>query len=412
MEKQKMETPSEAQKNNFRWLVLVLLFLNMFFVMLAVQSIPPLFKEIGEEIPLTKAEMGIIMGMITVPSLFFSLIGGGISDKVGSRWAFGVCVLIVSIAGTFRAIAGSVYGLAVCMFLMGIGLSTLGPNFSKALVMWFPPRELAMANGICMVSMPLALTVGMGTAAGVFSPGLGGWRNVMVALGICTFVTGLLWMTLFREGKLHEANGEKKQSIIDNFKKVFKVKDIWWASIFYSFTMIGVMSVFTLLPHSLSERGLTRAMAGVLVAVMTGTNTVFKIVGGTLSDRTGKRKPFLFISSIVLGICIFAFSTFTGLPLIIALIIAGAAMGTISPIFMVTLVELKEIGPALAATTTGLIFMIGNVFGFIGPIVSGKLMDVTGAQWPGFLFMGLAFVIAAFFILPVRETGQKKKKEI
>jgi cyanate permease len=406
MEQAENHDAMAERKNSFRWVVLALLFLNTFFVFLATYSIPPLLKEIGEEIPLTKAGMGMIMGMITIPSLFFSLIGGGITDKVGARYAFGVAVLIVGIAGAFRSIAGSAYALEVCMLFIGLGMATLGPIFPKALAMWFPPKEFAMANGICMVSMPLALTLAMGSAAGILSPVFGGWRNVMAVLGVANGITAILWIVLFREGRLHEESREGKQSILENFKKVFRVKDIWWASVFYSLNMIGVMSIFTLLPQSLSERGMTTAMAGIFVAILTGTNSVFKVVGGTLSDRTGKRKPFLFISSILLGLSILGFSSFTGIPLIVALVIGGAAMGTISPIFMAILVETKGIGAALAGTTVGLIFMVGNVFGFVGPVVSGKLMDVTGAQWPGFLFMGLAYILASFFILPVRETGK------
>jgi len=411
MERAENHDAMAERKNSFRWVVLALLFLNTFFVFLATYSIPPLLKEIGEEIPLTKAGMGMIMGMITIPSLFFSLIGGGITDKVGARYAFGVAVLIVGIAGAFRSIAGSAYALEVCMLFIGLGMATLGPIFPKALAMWFPPKEFAMANGICMVSMPLALTLAMGSAAGILSPVFGGWRNVMLVLGAANGITAILWIVLFREGRLHEEPQGNRQSMMDNFKKVFKVKDIWWASVFYSFTMIGVTSLFTLLPQSLSERGMTTAMAGIFVAILTGTNAVFKVVGGTLSDRTGKRKPFLFISSILLGLSILGFSSFTGIPLIVALVIGGAAMGTISPIFMATIVETKGIGAALAGTTVGLIFMVGNVFGFVGPVVSGKLMDVTGAQWPGFLFMGLAYILASFFILPVRETGKGRKRK-
>ena len=72
----------------------------------------------------------------------------------------------------------------------------------------------------------------------------------------------------------------------------------------------------------------------------------------------------------------------------------------------------KQIGPALSATAMGLIFMIGNTGGFLGPIVAGKLMDLTTAHWPGFLFMGLAGIIAAFCIFPVRETGPKGNRNL
>jgi len=53
--------------------------------------------------------------------------------------------------------------------------------------------------------------------------------------------------------------------------------------------------------------------------------------------------------------------------------------------------------------------MVGSVGGFIGPIVAGKLMDISGNNWSGFLFMSLALIIAAAVIAPLTENGGKKK---
>ena len=51
--------------------------------------------------------MGMIMGVLTIPSLIFAPIGGGFGDKIGARWAFGFSVLIIAVAGTLRATAGA-----------------------------------------------------------------------------------------------------------------------------------------------------------------------------------------------------------------------------------------------------------------------------------------------------------------
>ena len=91
---------------------------------------------------------------------------------------------------------------------------------------------------------------------------------------------------------------------------------------------------------------------------MLGTSVFFNIVGGVLSDRAGKRKPFLFLCTIILGLCVFSFAFLTGTALILSLIIAGAAMGTIAPVLMVIPVELENVGHAFAATAVGIIFMI------------------------------------------------------
>jgi hypothetical protein len=53
--------------------------------------------------------------------------------------------------------------------------------------------------------------------------------------------------------------------------------------------------------------------------------------------------------------------------------------------------------------------MVGNSIGFVGPVVSGKLMDLSGVHWPAFVAMGVVLVLAAGCILPFKETGEKKK---
>lgn len=400
----------EEGRRSYRWIVVALLLVNIFAFFLSINSIPPLFKEIGKEISISKTDMGLIIGVTFIAALFFSFIGGGISDRIGSKWAIGGSVIIVALFGTLRSITGSSYGLVVCMFLMGIGSAIILPNVPKVLGTWFESKQLATANGICLIGMPLGGAVGMGISAGILSPALGGWRNVMIALGGVTFITGILWMVLFKDIKVHRADEIEKKSIRDNFKKVLRIKDIWWASVYSGFNMAGVLAVVSLLPHSLSERGITEARSGALVAIMLSLSTIFKVVGGIISDRLGRRKPVLVICAIVQGASTFAFGIFTGIPLIVALIFSGISMGMIPPVLLAIPVEIKEVGSALAATAAGLIFMIGNIGGFLGPIVSGKIMDVTGSDGLGFLFMGFILILGSLFILPVRETGQGKKQ--
>ena len=133
----------EKQQSGFRWLVLGLLFLNIFFAVVCMQCIPALFTEIVEQIPLTKVQMGTVMGVLTFASLFFAPIGGAVSDKIGSRWALGASVLTIALAGALRAYVGSANGLILCMFFIGAGMAVLGPNMPRALGMWFSRKELS-----------------------------------------------------------------------------------------------------------------------------------------------------------------------------------------------------------------------------------------------------------------------------
>jgi cyanate permease len=390
----------------YRWAVLALLFLNIFITTVSMNCMPPLFQEISRQMPLSKAQMGTVMGMLTLASLFVAPLGGIISDRYGSRWALGLASLLVAFAGAARGYASSVSGLTICMFFIGAGMAVIGPNMPKAIGMWFPRHEVARTTGICLSAMGIGGAVAMGTASSYLSPAFGGWRNTLLVIGCCVFIMGILWIMLFKDRDSGGATEKKKHRMFASFKNILRVKEIWLLSIFYGLNMVSLMSVISLLPLSLTERGIERS--GQLVSVMLGTTVIFNILGGVLSDRAGKRKPFLIISSFVFGLCILTFASLSGVSLLIALIIAGAAMGTIAPVLMIIPVEIEKIGTENTATAIGIIFMIGNTGGFIGPVISGKLMDVTGSHWAGFIFMAAALIAAAGSIVPLRETGRKK----
>jgi len=397
----------EEQKSTFRWLVLLLLFLSLFVATLSMQCMPPLFSEITKQIPLTKAQMGTIMGVITLASLIFAPIGGALSDKLGSRWALGVSAVIVAVAGACRFFAGSATGLIVCMLILGAGIAMYPPNLPKALGTWFPRKDLAMANGICISGMGIGGAIVMVTAKSVLSPNLGGWRGTVVFLGALVLAVAILWMLIYKDRSTGMAAAKKQQNVFENFKKVLKVKDIWLIAIYYGLNMISLLAVVTLLPFTLEERGIEKS--GELVGIMMGATVVFNVLGGIVSDKVGKRKPFLLICAIVFGGCVLGFANFTGTMLLIVLIIAGAAMGTIAPVLMSVPVEMEKIGTALAGTAVGFIFMLGNTGGFVGPVVAGKLMDMAGTSMPGFIFIASALILSAGVIIPLKETGRKRK---
>lgn len=397
----------EEQKHPFRWIVLVLLFLSLFTATLSMQCMPPLFSEIAKQIPLTKAQMGTVMGVITLASLIFAPIGGALSDKLGSRWVLGASAVIVAVAGACRFFAGSVTDLIVCMLILGAGIAMYAPNLPKVLGTWFPRKDLAMANGICISSMGIGGAIIMATAKSVFSPNLGGWRGTVVFLGALVLTVAIVWMVLYKDRLTGTAAAKKQQNVFENFKKVLKVKDIWLIAVYYGLNMISLLALITLLPLTLEERGVEKS--GELVGIMLGASVVFNILGGIVSDKVGKRKPFLSICAIVFGVCVLGFANFTGTMLLVVLIIAGAAMGTIAPVLMSVPVEMEKIGTALAGTAVGFIFMLGNTGGFFGPVVAGKLMDMAGTSMPGFIFIASALIVSAGVIIPLKETGGKRK---
>jgi nitrate/nitrite transporter NarK len=217
-------------------------------------------------------------------------------------------------------------------------------------------------------------------------------------------------MVLYKDvpKKAGETVKKNKGNVRGNFKKVLRVKEVWLIALFYACCNMGLISAISFLPIIFEERGLTKA--GEAVAVFLGVSVLFNIAGGILSDKLGKRKLFLWSSALVIGLCVPFFGVLNGGLLILVLVIAGAAMGTFAPIMMAVPHELEKVGPALAGTSIGFIFMIGNVGGFIGPVFTGKIMDLTGTYWSGLIFMTICFIAASLIVVPLRETGRASQQ--
>lgn len=393
-------------RSGYRWIVLAVLSISSFFVGISIYAIPPLFSEILQDIRLTKAQMGAIMGAIPVASIFLALIGGTISDKIGSKWSYGVAVILIGLTGMLRGAAGSAAMLISCMAFMGVGVAVMMPNFPKALGSWFEFSELGLVNGTALAAFGLSAAVGMGLAGSVASPALGGWRNTLFLLSFVVILAGIGWLLVFKDrvGPVIRTNGGRE--LFENIGKVVKVRDIWILAAYSSLLNFSLLAALSLLPVSLFERG--KENAGALVSIFMVMSLVFNIIGGYFSDKVGKRKPFLIVGTVTLGLCAILFGFAEGPLLIAALVTGGVGIGSTTPIAMLIPLEIKEIGPQLAATAIGVVMGIGSLGGVLGPLICGWVMDLNQAPWPAFLIIGVVTVSAGLLICLIRETGQPK----
>ncbi len=390
----------ENQKSMYPYVVLVILFLNIFFVMMSALSAPPLFSEIAKDMPLSKTEMGTIMGATTLAGIFMSPIWGGLADKIGCRWVMGLGGILAGIAGGLRYFAGSPVELMIYMFFLGAGGTSFMIIMAKVLSSWFPPQKVATMNAICFAGVTIGTAVAMGTAAKIMAPFFNGWRGTFLFLAVCSFIMGVLWLILYRDPQVQKGATGEKENMASNFKTVLKIRDIRLLAMSNGFLNICLMAVMALLPVTLQERGI--ANAGPLISIMMITSLITKLIVSVVSDKLGKRKLFLVLGGIVSGLCLPGYLVLTGISLIILLLFYGAVIGPSAPIIMTATVEVEEIGKTLSGTALGVVSMIATLGGFIGPVITGILMDATGSAWGGFIFLAVSSIVAGLIMLPAR----------
>ncbi|MCH7680681.1 MFS transporter [candidate division KSB1 bacterium] len=404
-----------SQDNSYyKWVVLSILFSILMLGFGGMSVIPPLYSEIDKDIGLTLTQLGATVAFFTLASPVFSPIGGVLTDKFGARLVLFIAALIVAAAGAARYFVTGPNQLIALMFVYGVGFACYGPVIPKALSAVFPAKEFGKANGIVWSAIWVGSTLAFFFGVNVLSPFFGGWRMLMIAIGVLSAIAAIIWALVFRDpvaegdtetGVSQEESGVPQESGFASFLKVVRIGNIWWLSIYYAFCIGALLSILSLLPAVLGDRGLDNP--GMLAALMTATLVASSIMGGVLSDRFG-RKPVLVVSTIVFALSVpallvFSGPSFTSVPLLmICLVIAGAAAGPFLPVSTAMPVEMPGIGPLYAGTALGILFMIGNTGGFLGPIITGWLMDTTGSAWSGFLFVALLLLIAPLFLIKLR----------
>jgi MFS family permease len=388
----------------YKWIVLVVLFLNIMFGFGTVNIIAPLSLEIDQDIGLTIAQVTAVFAFYTLASPIFSPIGGVMADKYGARKVLTIAGLILSAASVGRYFVSSGNQLIAVMFVAGAGFACFGPVIPKALSTVFTPKEFGKANGIVFSAFWVGSTLAFALSASVLSPALGGWRMTALVIGVLSALMAIIWGLVFRDdaGAVSESpvDADSKPPASGSFTQMIKNPNIIRLSLFYALCVAGLFTILSVLPRVLEDRGIEQP--GMLAALLTGAMVAFNILGGMISDRVG-RKPVLVVSALLFGLCIPLMLLSSGVMLAIVLLVAGAAAGPIIPVSTAMPVEMPDVGPALAGTALGVLFMIGNLGGFFGPLIAGKMIEVTGTPWSGFLFVAVLLFLAPLILMKLQE---------
>ena len=162
------------------------------------------------------------------------------------------------------------------------------------------------------------------------------------------------------------------------------------------------------------KHGMSSAAAGQMVSITLFAGVFAAIIGPTLSDRLGSRKPAMLWACIAGGFCNLIQGTFLGPVLIAVLVIMPFGVGTISPLMMTIPFELKELPRSAAGAAIGMIFTFQNIGSFAYPVFSGWLIDLFSPNYyPFFGAQMLAFALTFLLVwrrLPETGTNAQRAK--
>lgn len=181
---------------NLRWWIAGLLAAATALSYLDRQSFPIVITEVRRDIPVSTEDYARLTSLFLVAYGVMYAGGGWILDRLGTRWGYFLMIVWWSAANALTGLAGSLGGLKVCRFLLGMGEGGGFPGSGKAVSEWFPPRERSFAFGLFNTGSSLGAVVAAPALAAI-ARGFG-WRWVFFLTGAAGFLWAAIWLFFYR----------------------------------------------------------------------------------------------------------------------------------------------------------------------------------------------------------------------
>ncbi|WP_432210256.1 MFS transporter [Marinobacter alkaliphilus] len=359
---------------------------------------------ISEELGLTDTQLGLLMATPILTGSISRLFLGIWTDRYGGRWVFGIlmlttaaCVYLLTFATTYpMMLLGALgVGLAGGAFIVGFAYTAA----------WFEPARQGTALGIFGAGNVGSAVTNFGAP---FLLVAFGWEKTAQIYALVLALMGVFFIVFAETDPLAQARAKAEQKSFAEQMAPLRELRVWRFALYYFFVFGAFVALALWLPHYLiGVYGLNIQTAGMIAAMYTVPASLFRILGGWLSDRYGARRVmyWTFTASVI---CTFLLSyppteyvihgiegdiRFSFEITLVVFVVLTFVLGFFMSLGKAAVYKhIPVYYPMHVGAVGGVVGMIGGIGGFLLPLAFGVLNDMTGIWQSSFMLM---FMIVA-----------------
>ncbi|MCB4820276.1 MFS transporter [Roseicella aerolata] len=366
--------------------------------------------QVKRDLGLSDFEFGLLVGTPILTGSLTRLVLGIWADQYGGRRVFTLVMLAAAIATWLLS-----YAYDYTTFLLAaLGVGIAGGSFSVGVSYvskWYPKEKQGTALGIFGAgNVGSAVTKFLAPAVMVAL----GWQAVAQIWAVALAVTAVLFYVTTKDDPdlaARRARGVEAESFGAMMAPLANLQ-VWRFALYYFFVFGGFVALALWLPRFyVGVYGLDIVTAGMLGAAYSIPGSIFRVLGGTLSDKYGARRVmyWTFIGSVV---CTFLLSypathyvvsgirgpiEFTVAIGFIPFMVLTMALGFFMSLGKAAVFKhIPVYYPGRVGAVGGVVGLIGGLGGFLLPMAFGALNDIIGV-WTS-CFMLLFVIVAASLV--------------
>ena len=357
--------------------------------------------KIKEDLGLSETEFGILVATPVLTGSISRIFLGVWTEQYGGRLVFPVQMLATAVAcwllssvQTYEVflIAALGVGLAGGSFIVGVAYTS----------QWFDKEHQGTALGIFGVGNVGAAVTNFGAPFLVLAFG---WQQTAQIYAVVLALTAAGFWFLAKPDPGQVARTREGRRPVSTGEQLAPLKNmqVWRFATYYFFVFGGFVALASYLPRFyVGAYDLSLATAGMLAAAYSMPGSIFRALGGWMSDKWGARFV-MYLTFIVSLACLFAMSyprtqytvdgiagpiQFTfgiGLPVFVLL---SVVLGFVMSLGKAAVYKhIPVYYPHHVGSVGGLVGMIGGLGGFVLPITFGVLNDWFGVWTSSFMLL-------------------------
>ncbi len=347
------------------------------------QILPPFFDDLGRELGVGRTLTGLSMTAFLAPVALTALLLGAAVDRYGPAWVGRLGFALLLGGGAVTALARSIGFLLAARALAGLGGGMVLLATLKLLAIRVPAVRLGRAFGIFVAGLP----VGTGIAFDVLNR-LSSWRLSAAAAAALVVPAGLAFTALVSPG----SEAGRRSSLRADLAALFALPGLRLLTLLVVLGYTGIIAFTTWAPTRLvAYGGLATETAAMIASVLLVIDIPFAPLWGRVSDRLGRRKPFIVASFLVYGAGAFLVPAAARMGVLPLLLVVSAMGIGCAMFFPATLAIPQAIVPEpLLGAAYGL-FLTAQALGMtLGPLALGVVFDHAAIPVGFFVIGGIA----------------------
>jgi len=331
---------------------------------LHVWKLPPALTLIRDELGMTLVASGFLLSLVQLAGMTLGLLAGVTAEKIGLRHAVVTGLLLLATGSAASVIHASVTSLLAWRALEGLGFLLVvlsGPALIRRLT---PPAMLSRLMGVWGCYIPVGSIIIL--LLGSWMLGLANWRVLWLLLALITLGMAVIaWRGLDSEAGIEATASASSRHLI---AMTLGSANIWLIACMFAFYAGQWIAVIGFLPTIYTEAGISGIQAGLLTAIVAGSNAIGCFYAGRLLHKgfTPAQLSITGYAAMALA-SLAAFALPAPIWLQFVLVLAFSTLGGLVPTTLFYLIVKLSPTPQATSTCAGWMQQISAVGQFSGP---------------------------------------------